>query len=49
MEMLPAFVELCKRLESSRGVRFVPSKLLIDTAEKGGTIYGGFAGQRATA
>ena len=35
MEMLPAFVELCRRLENSCGVRFVPSKLPIDMAEKG--------------
>ena len=49
MEMLPAFVELCRRLESSCGVRFVPSKLLIDMAEKGDTFYGRFAGQRAAA
>ena len=47
MEMLPAFVELCRRLESSCGVRFVPSKLPIDMAEKGGAFYGRFAGQRA--
>ena len=48
MEMLPAFVELCKWLESSCGVRFA-SKLLIDIAEKGDTFYGRFAGQRAAA
>ena len=47
MEMLPAFVELCRRLENSCGVRFVPSKLPIDMAEKGGAFYGRFAGQRA--
>ena len=49
MEMLPAFVEFCRRLESSCGVRCVPSKLLIDMAEKGDTFYGRFAGQRAAA
>jgi 3-hydroxyacyl-CoA dehydrogenase/enoyl-CoA hydratase/3-hydroxybutyryl-CoA epimerase len=43
-----AFVELCKWLESSCGVRFA-SKLLIDMAEKGDTFYGRFAGQRAAA
>ena len=44
-----AFVELCKGLESSHGVRFVPSKLLIDMVQKGDTFYGRFAGQRAAA
>ena len=31
------------------GVRFVPSKLLIDMVQKGDTFYGRFAGQRAAA
>jgi 3-hydroxyacyl-CoA dehydrogenase/enoyl-CoA hydratase/3-hydroxybutyryl-CoA epimerase len=43
------FVELCKRLERSRGARFGPSKLLIEMAEKEDTFYGRFAGQRAAA
>jgi 3-hydroxyacyl-CoA dehydrogenase/enoyl-CoA hydratase/3-hydroxybutyryl-CoA epimerase len=43
------FVELCKRLERSRGARFAPSKLLIEMAEKEDTFYGRFAGQRAAA
>src|SRR6266567_1078492 len=44
-----AFVELCKRLERSCGARFMPSKLLIDMAEKGDTFYGRFACQPAAA
>jgi hypothetical protein len=49
MEILPAFVELCRRLESSCGVRFVPSKLLIDMAEKADAFRDCLAGQRAAA
>jgi 3-hydroxyacyl-CoA dehydrogenase / enoyl-CoA hydratase / 3-hydroxybutyryl-CoA epimerase len=44
-----AFVELCARLEKSRGPRFAPSRLLIDMAAKGDSFYGRFAGQRASA
>jgi 3-hydroxyacyl-CoA dehydrogenase / enoyl-CoA hydratase / 3-hydroxybutyryl-CoA epimerase len=44
-----SFVELCKGLESSHGARFMPSKLLIEMAEKGDTFYDRFAGRRAAA
>jgi 3-hydroxyacyl-CoA dehydrogenase / enoyl-CoA hydratase / 3-hydroxybutyryl-CoA epimerase len=44
-----AFVELCARLEKSCGVRFAPSRLLVDMATKGDTFYRRFAGQRAAA
>jgi 3-hydroxyacyl-CoA dehydrogenase/enoyl-CoA hydratase/3-hydroxybutyryl-CoA epimerase len=44
-----AFVELCGRLEKSCGVRFAPSKLLLDMAAKGDTFYGRFGGRRAAA
>ena len=44
-----AFVELCRRLETSCGSRFAPSQLLIDMASRGDTFYGRFAGQRAAA
>jgi 3-hydroxyacyl-CoA dehydrogenase/enoyl-CoA hydratase/3-hydroxybutyryl-CoA epimerase len=44
-----AFVELCRRLEKSRGARFAPAKLLIEMAGKGETFYGRFAGQARAA
>jgi 3-hydroxyacyl-CoA dehydrogenase / enoyl-CoA hydratase / 3-hydroxybutyryl-CoA epimerase len=44
-----AFVDLCQRLERSRGERFAPCKLLIDMAGKGETFYGRFAGQAKAA
>ena len=44
------FVELCRRLEQSRGPRFAPPALLLDLAAKGETFYGRLAsGRRAAA
>jgi 3-hydroxyacyl-CoA dehydrogenase / enoyl-CoA hydratase / 3-hydroxybutyryl-CoA epimerase len=37
------FVTLCRNLEAKYGVRFAPSKLLIDMAERNQTFYGRFA------
>jgi 3-hydroxyacyl-CoA dehydrogenase/enoyl-CoA hydratase/3-hydroxybutyryl-CoA epimerase len=37
------FVELCRGLEKKYGVRFAPSKLLIEMADKGESFYGHFA------
>ena len=45
-----AFVALCERLQKSHGPRFAPSKLLLDLAAKGETVYGRFGpGVRAAA
>ena len=45
-----AFVALCERLQQAHGPRFAPTKLLLDLAAKGETVYGRFGpGVRAAA